>query len=100
MVRIRASRKERSAMTEPSLDTVAVWGGQLGRDFWERATQLPLVTSASFVYNDLDEWIDVALGRKPGHIYSRNSNPTVAVFEEKCRLLEGAEAATSFATGM
>jgi cystathionine gamma-synthase len=42
----------------------------------------------------------VALGRAPGHIYSRNTNPTVHVFEEKIRLLEGAEAATSFATGM
>jgi len=86
--------------TKPSLDTLAVWGGELGRDFWERATQLPLVTSASFGYHDLDEWMDVALGRKPGHIYSRNTNPTVSVFEEKVRLMEGAEAATSFATGM
>ncbi|HKP30146.1 MAG TPA: cystathionine gamma-synthase family protein [Gemmatimonadales bacterium] len=84
----------------PSLDTLAVWGGELGRDFWERATQLPLVASASFGYHDLEEWIDVSLGRKPGHIYSRNTNPTVAVFEEKVRALEGAEAATSFATGM
>ena len=42
----------------------------------------------------------MALGRKPGHIYSRNTNPTVRAFEEKVRVLEGAEAATSFATGM
>ena len=89
-----------TAANHPSLDTLAVWGGELGRDFWERATQLPIATSASFGYHDLNEWIDVSLGRKPGHIYSRNTNPTVAVFEEKVRLLEGAEAATSFATGM
>ena len=50
--------------------------------------------------DDLDEWQAVALGQKPGHIYSRNTNPTVSVFEEKIRLLEGAEAATSFASGM
>jgi len=84
----------------PSLATLAVWGGELDKSFWERATQLPIVQSASFGYRDLDEWMDVALGRTPGHIYSRNTNPTVAVFEEKMRLLEGAEAATSFATGM
>jgi len=42
----------------------------------------------------------VALGKKTGHIYSRNTNPTLAVFEEKMRMLEGAEAATSFASGM
>ncbi len=48
----------------------------------------------------MDEWLEVALGRKPGHIYSRNTNPTVHAFEEKMRVLEDAEAATSFATGM
>ena len=42
----------------------------------------------------------VALGEAEGHIYGRNTNPTVAVFEEKVRVLEGAEAATSFSTGM
>jgi len=40
------------------------------------------------------------LGQEPGHIYSRNTNPTVHAFEEKVRILEGAEAATSAATGM
>lgn len=89
-----------TSMPHPSPDTLAVWGGELDKSFWERATQLPIVPSASFGYRDLDEWLDVALGRRPGHIYSRNTNPTVAVFEDKVRLLEGAEAATSFATGM
>ena len=44
--------------------------------------------------------MDVALGKKTGHIYGRNTNPTVDVFEEKVRVLEGAEAATSASTGM
>jgi cystathionine gamma-synthase len=48
----------------------------------------------------VDHWLRVALGQEPGHIYSRNTNPTVHVFEEKVRTLEGAEAATSAATGM
>jgi len=86
--------------TSPSLATLAVWGGELDRSEWGHATQVPLVQSASFGYPDLDEWLAVAQGKKPGHNYSRTSNPTVAVFEEKMRLLEGAEAATSFATGM
>ena len=80
--------------------TLAVWGGELDREGWGHATQLPLVQSASFGYPDLDEWLAVARGEKPGHNYSRNSNPTVAVFEEKLRQLEEGEAATSFATGM
>jgi cystathionine gamma-synthase len=79
--------------------TVAVWGGEEGPRF-ERATQVPVVHSVSFGYDDFDTWHDVALGNEPGHIYGRNTNPTVAVFEEKVRLLEGGEAATSASTGM
>jgi cystathionine gamma-synthase len=78
---------------------VAVWGGE-DRYLLDRATQVPVVHSVAFGYEDLDEWQAVALGESDGHIYGRNTNPTVAVFEEKVRLLEGAEAATSAATGM
>ena len=84
----------------PSRDTLAVWGGEENKDFWQRATQVPVVHSVSFGYPDVDAWLDVALGREAGHIYGRNTNPTVAVFEEKLRQLEGAEAVTSFSTGM
>ena len=65
-----------------------------------RGTQVPIMYSAAFGYPDVDSWVDAALGRTEGHIYSRNTNPTVAAFEEKVRILEGAEAATSFSTGM
>jgi cystathionine gamma-synthase len=54
----------------------------------------------SFGYKTVEEWLEVALGKRAGHIYGRNTNPTVAAFEEKVRDLEGAEAATSFASGM
>ena len=84
---------------EPHIDTRAVWAGEEG-PHWERATQVPVVHSVAFGYDDLDTWLDVALGRRPGHIYSRNTNPTVAAFEEKMRRLEEAEAAVSFASGM
>lgn len=83
----------------PQAATTAVWGGEEGVRI-AGATQVPVVHSVAFGYDDLDHWRDVALGRAEGHIYSRNTNPTVRAFEEKIRLLEGAEAATSFATGM
>lgn len=79
--------------------TRAVWAGEQ-RLFEGNATQTPVVHSVSFGYDDMEEWRDVALGRKTGHIYGRNTNPTVEVFEEKVRILEGAEAATSASTGM
>jgi cystathionine gamma-synthase len=79
--------------------TLAVWAGEEAH-VMETVTQVPVVHSVSFGYHDVDQWRDVALGRRPGHIYGRNSNPTVAVFEDKVRQLEGADAATSFSTGM
>jgi len=85
---------------KPRLGTLSVWAGEGKRDGWQRATQVPVVHSVSYGYHDLDYWHDVALGKEEGHIYSRNTNPTVAVFEEKMRQLEGAAAATSFSTGM
>lgn len=80
--------------------TFSVWGGEEEKNLWQRATQVPVVHSVSFGYHDVDEWYDVAVGNIEGHIYGRNSNPTVDAFEEKVRVLEGAEAATSFSTGM
>ena len=79
--------------------TVAVWGGE-EKSASGRPTQTPIVQSVSFGYDDMDHWLQVGKGIEKGHIYSRNTNPTLEAFEEKVRLLEGAEAATSFASGM
>ncbi len=80
--------------------TAAVWAGETGHAPYERATQVPVVHSVSFGYDDIDTWRGVALGEREGHIYSRNTNPTVRAFEDKLKALEGAQAATSFASGM
>ena len=92
------SKKDKSISTVKA-GTKSVWGGQ-ERPSFEGATQVPVVLSVTYGYETLDEWHEVALGKRQGHIYSRNTNPTVAAFEEKVRLLENAEAATSFSTGM
>ncbi len=84
---------------QPQNSTLSVWAGEEG-DFWAGATQVPVVHSVSFGYKDVAHWLRVALGEEAGHIYGRNTNPTVHAFEEKVRLLEGAEAATSASTGM
>ncbi len=86
-------------MPSPQLGTRTVWAGE-EEYLMQGATQVPIVHSVSFGYHDMDEWLQVALGQKEGHIYSRNTNPTVHVFEEKIRNLEDAEAATSASTGM
>jgi cystathionine gamma-synthase len=90
---------ENNEMTKAGIGTKAVWAGEREQRV-HRATQVPVVVSVAYGYDDMEEWYDVAIGRKPGHIYGRNTNPTVAAFEDKVRVLEGAEAATSFSTGM
>ncbi|MCA1798104.1 MAG: cystathionine gamma-synthase family protein [Xanthomonadaceae bacterium] len=79
--------------------TRAVWGGEpeTGPD---GVTVTPVFHGVTFGFANLEDWRAVALGERPGHVYSRNTNPSVAVFEDKVRVLEGAAAATSFATGM
>ncbi|MDE3249612.1 MAG: cystathionine gamma-synthase family protein [Bacteroidota bacterium] len=79
--------------------TSAVWAGETDINALGTVTT-PIVNSVAFAYHDPEHWHQVSLGQAPGFIYSRNTNPTVAALEEKIRVLENAEAATSFATGM
>lgn len=79
--------------------TQAVWAGE-DNPYFKEAVTTPIVNSVAFAYNDLDKWYDISVGKEDGFIYSRNTNPTVAALEEKIRVLEGAESATAFATGM
>ena len=88
----------------PESDVIAdatrcIWAGEEA-SLLQGATQVPVVHSVGFGYQDIDDWQQVALGNKPGHIYGRNTNPTVHAFEQKVRQLEGAEAVTSASTGM
>jgi cystathionine gamma-synthase len=79
--------------------TNAVWAAEEG-PFPFGAAVMPIVNAATFAYPDLGSWQRVATGQATGHIYSRNSNPTVAVLEAKMAALDGTEAATAFSTGM
>jgi cystathionine gamma-synthase len=81
------------------MGTRAIWAGE-EENFSHGAICPPIYQSVAFGYDDMSEWFDVALGKKPGHIYSRNTNPTVRPLEEKIAAMDGAEDATSFATGM
>jgi len=99
MTTSKSQRVPDSPGLRPSLDTLAVWAGE-EESLCARATQVPVVHSVAFGYADVDHWQQVALGRASGHIYSRNTNPTVEAFERKVMALEDAPAATSFATGM
>jgi cystathionine gamma-synthase len=79
--------------------TAAVWAAEEG-PFPYQAAVMPVVHAATFAYPDLSTWQAVATGATAGYIYSRNSNPTVAVLEAKMAALDRTEAAAAFATGM
>ena len=80
-------------------ETKAIWAGET-EPFPFNATQPPTVNSVAYNYDDMDEWISVAKGSKKGHIYGRNTNPTVEILERKIAVLEKAESATAFSSGM
>ena len=80
--------------------TLSIWAGEQEHELFERSTQVPVVQSVSFAYKDIDTWQKVAIEESDGHIYSRSTNPTVRAFEDKVKELEGAQSATSFASGM
>jgi O-succinylhomoserine sulfhydrylase len=79
-------------------ETLLVHGGALRTGFGE--TSEALMLTQSFVYDSAEQAEARFKDEDPGFIYSRFSNPTVSMFEERMRLLEGAEAARATATGM
>jgi O-succinylhomoserine sulfhydrylase len=90
-------------MSEPSRRpmkpaTALVHGGVLRSPFGELSEALYL--TQSFAYPSAEAAEARFKGDDPGFIYSRFSNPTVAMFETRMCLLEGAEAARATASGM
>jgi len=79
-------------------DTLGVRAGGLRSDFQEHSEALAL--STSFVYRNAAEAARRFAHEEPGFIYSRFSNPTVSMFQERLAALEGAEACVATATGM
>ena len=59
-----------------------------------------LYLTQSFAYESAEAADARFSGEKPGYIYARYANPTVAMFEQRLALLEGAEACRALASGM
>jgi len=79
-------------------ETELVHGGQLRSQFGE--TSEALFLTQGFVYDSAEQCEARFKGEEPGYLYSRFSNPTVAMFERRMAAFEGAEAARATATGM
>jgi O-succinylhomoserine sulfhydrylase len=79
-------------------DTLAVRAGGVRSDFREHSEALTVTTS--FVYKSAAEAARRFANEEPGNIYSRFTNPTVAMFQDRLAALEGAQACVATATGM
>jgi len=60
----------------------------------------PIFPTSSFVFDSAQQAAARFSGDEPGNIYSRFSNPTVAVFEERLAAMEGGESCVATASGM
>ena len=79
-------------------ETRLVHAGTLRSDFKE--TSEALFLTQGYVYDSAEECEARFSGKLPGYVYSRYSNPTMSMFEQRMASLEGAEAARATATGM
>jgi O-succinylhomoserine sulfhydrylase len=78
--------------------TQLVHGGSMRSSFEE--TSEALFLTQGYLYDTMEQAEARFKGDAPGFIYSRFANPTVAMFERRMALLEGAEAARATASGM
>lgn len=80
------------------LETLAVRAGTLTTEFGENSEALFL--NSSFRFKNAAQAAARFGGTEPGNIYSRFTNPTVTMFQDKLAALEGAEQCVATASGM
>jgi O-acetylhomoserine (thiol)-lyase len=84
--------------SNPGFDTLSLHAGA-GPDPATGARAVPLYLSTSFVFEDSDHAAALFNMERSGHVYSRISNPTTAVLEERVAALEGGVGAIATASG-
>ncbi len=87
-----------SAPKYPGFDTLALHAGQ-SPDATTGARAVPIYATTSYVFRDSEHAASLFNMERAGHVYSRISNPTVAVLEERMAALEGGVGAIATASG-
>ena len=82
----------------PNFDTLSLHGGQQP-DPTTGARATPIYQTASYVFKDTDNAVGLFNIERAGHVYSRLSNPTNAVLEERISLLDNGVGAIATASG-
>jgi O-acetylhomoserine (thiol)-lyase len=88
-----------AAPRPPGFDTLSLHAGQ-HPDPANGARAVPIYQTTSYVFDDADQAASLFNLERPGYVYSRISNPTVAVLEERLAALEGGVGAVCTASGM
>ena len=88
-----------AAPRPPGFDTLSLHAGQ-HPDPTNGARAVPIYQTTSYVFDDTDQAASLFNLERPGYVYSRISNPTVAVLEERLAALEGGVGAICTASGM
>jgi O-acetylhomoserine (thiol)-lyase len=83
---------------EPGFDTLSLHAGQQP-DPVTGARATPIFQTAAYVFRDSDHAASLFNMERAGHVYSRISNPTNAVLEERIAALEGGVGAIATASG-
>jgi cystathionine beta-lyase/cystathionine gamma-synthase len=83
-----------------SFQTRAVHAGELAPKGDYTPVTTPISTAVGYIYESMDDMDAVFANTKPGYVYVRYSNPTVAAFEAAVASLESAEAAQAYSSGM
>ncbi len=81
------------------LETLAVRAGQEQPDPATGARAVPIYQTTSYVFDDTEHAADLFALRRPGNIYTRITNPTQSVLEERVNALEGGVGALATASG-
>ncbi|KAF7313084.1 Aminotran-5 domain-containing protein [Mycena kentingensis (nom. inval.)] len=84
--------------TTPGFETMQLHAGQTP-DPHTKARAVPIFQSAGFVFNDVAHGSALASMKAKGYLYSRVTNPTVTVFEDRIASLEGGAHAVATASG-
>ena len=84
----------------PSFETMAIHGGEGERHIGDPVTPAPVLSTTYFTHPDAVGFSATDLKADAPHFYTRWSNPTLDLLEQRLALLEGGEAAVSFASGM
>ncbi len=79
-------------------ETLAVAGGEDLHPL--NSFQPPIFQTTSFCFNNIDEMVEQAQGKRAQYLYTRNANPTLEVIEKKVAALEGGEAGLVTGSGM